>query len=375
MIVAVLGAGNGGGAALAELVNKGFKVRLWNRSDETLLPFRRAGGIRYNGVLGEGLAAPELMTADLAAAIDGADVILSCLPTTAHGRIAAALAALGANAAPVVLNPGHTGGALEFVAAFKRHGVAPPPTAEFSTLTYVARKPQPGMVSITGAAKQVRVAAMPGGEAALSAAKVLYPIAKDATDVIATGLANVNMVLHPPGALLGAAWVESRRGDFTFYVQGLPDGVGRVMAALDDERLAVARCYGHDLPDLFAEMQSIGTIESGADKSAGLAAAVRSGKANSRIKAPDSLAHRYYREDFWYGIKPFLALAGIADASVPVAASLMNLAEILVGGAALPEGRSAAAMGIDGLGKDELLGLVRPQESGPASQTSGNMTS
>ena len=359
MIVAVLGAGNGGAAALVELVQKGFRIRLWNRSDETLLPLRRAGGIRYNGVLGEGLATPELMTANLAAAIEDADVILSCLPTLAHGRIAGALAGLGANAVPVVLNPGHTGGALEFAAAFGRHGVAPPPIAEFSTLTYVARKPRPDMVSITGAAKQVRVAALPGGGAALSAARVLYPVAQTAADVIATGLANVNMVLHAPGAILGAAWVESCRGDFTFYVQGLPDGVGRIMAALDDERLAVARCYGHDLPDLFVEMQSIGTIESGADKSAGLAAAVRGGEANSHIKAPDSLAHRYYREDFWYGIKPFLAFARIVGANVPVAASLMKLAEILVGGPAISEGRSAEAMGIDGLNRDELLELVR----------------
>jgi len=174
------------------------------------------------------------------------------------------------------------------------------------------------------------------------------------------------MVLHPPGAMLGAAWVESSRGGFTFYVEGLPDGVGRIMTALDDERLAVARCYGHDLPDLFTEMQSIGTIESGADPSAGLAAAVRNGAANRHIKAPDSLSHRYYREDFWYGIKPFLAFAAIAGAPVPVAASLMKLAEILLGRQAISEGRSASfegrsaeAMGIDGLGKDELLEWVR----------------
>jgi len=359
MIVAVLGAGNGGAAALAGLVQQGFKARLWNRSDETLRPFRQAGGVRYKGVLGEGLAAPEMMTADLAAAIDGADIVLSCLPTLAHGRIAEALAGLGANSAPVVLNPGHTGGALEFAAAFSRNGMAPPPVAEFSTLTHVARKSEPDTVSITGAAKQVRVAALPGGEAALEAARALYPAARAAADVLATGLANVNMVLHPPGAILGAAWVESSRGDFTFYVQGLPDGVGRIMSALDGERLAVARRYGHDLPDLFAEMQSIGTIESGADPSAGLAAAIRGGEANSRIKAPDSLAHRYYREDFWYGIKPFLDLARIAGENVPVAASLMKLAEILAGMPAAPEGRSAAAMGIDGLSKDELLERVR----------------
>ena len=358
MIVAILGAGNGGASAVVELCQRGFKTRLWNRSAETLLPFQRAGGIKYTGVFGQSIAAPHLITSNLSDAIEGVDIILICLPTLAHTHIADALAELGANTIPVVLNPGHTGGALEFVAAFHRHNISPPPTAEFSTLTYVARKPQPDTVWITGAAKHVWVAAMPGGEVAQTRAKDLYPVAETAGNVIATGLANVNMVLHPPGAILGAAWVETCKGDFTFYVQGLPDGVGRIMAALDGERLAVARAYGHKLPDLFAEMQSIGTIESDADNSAGLASAIRGGEANSKIKAPDSLAHRYYREDFWYGIKPFLAFAGIAGVDAPVAGSLMKLAELLVGGTKTTEGRSASVMGIDGLNKDELLSLV-----------------
>ena len=358
MIVAILGAGNGGASAVVELGQRGVKTRLWNRSVETLLPFQQAGGIKYTGILGEGMVTPGLVTADLAGAIEGADIILVCLPTLAHAGIAEALAKLGANTRPVVLNPGHTGGALEFVTAFSRHRISPPPTAEFSTLTYVARKPQPDTVWITGAAKHVWVAAMPGGEAALAGAKDIYPVAETAGNVLATGLANVNMVLHPPGAILGAAWVESCKGDFTFYVQGLPEGVGRIMAALDAERLAVARAFGHQLPDLFTEMQSIGTIESDADASAGLASAIRGGEANSKIKAPDSLAHRYYREDFWYGIKPFLAFAGIAGVDVPTAASLMKLAELLVDDTMSTEGRSASVMGIDGLNKDELISLV-----------------
>ena len=358
MIVAVLGAGNGGASAVVELGQRGFKTRLWNRSAETLLPYQRAGGIKYTGVFGESLATPDLITTNLADALEGVDIILICLPALAHTRIAGALADLRAETIPVLLNPGHTGGALEFVAAFHRRNLSPPPTAEFSTLTYVARKPRPDTVWITGAAKHVWVAAMPGGEVAQTRAKDLYPVAETADNVIATGLANVNMVLHPPGAILGAAWVETCKGDFTFYVQGLPDGVGRIMAALDGERLAVARAYGHKLPALFTEMQSIGTIESDADSSDGLASAIRGGKANGKIKAPNSLAHRYYREDFWYGVKPFLAFAGIAGVDTPVAGSLMKLAQLLVGDTGTTEGRSASVMGIDGLNKDELLSLV-----------------
>src|SRR5436305_1211530 len=94
--VAVIGAGAGGAAAAAELAGKGHAVRLWARSPATLAPFQAQGGVAYEGVLGEGLAPSALITADLAAAIDGADVILVCLPTLAHADVALALARAGA---------------------------------------------------------------------------------------------------------------------------------------------------------------------------------------------------------------------------------------------------------------------------------------
>ena len=74
---------------------------------------------------------------------------------TAGGLIAAALAAAGwPSDRPVVLNPGHTGGALEFAETFSRSGRAAPPVVEFSTLTYVARKYRPDGVTVSGRAKQ-----------------------------------------------------------------------------------------------------------------------------------------------------------------------------------------------------------------------------
>ena len=360
MRIAVLGAGAGGAAAAVELAQNGHSVRLWNRSADTLQPFIAAGGVKHEGVLNCGRAAVERISADLDAVLNDTDGILVSLPTLAHSAIADLLADLGANSLPVVLNPGHTGGVLAFRNVFARRGMAPPPVAEFSTLTYVARKSSPDTVAITGVAARIWAAALPGDDAALVMARQLYPAAQAARDVLATSLANVNLILHPPGAILGASWVEATGGDFTFYVQGLSDGVGSVMATLDAERLAVAAAFDLALPDLFAEMQAIGTIESSTDREAGLAAAVRSGTANRKIRAPDSLGHRYYVEDFFYGVRPFLALAEIAGIDVPVARSLMTLAEIMVDPGGMIEGRSAAAMGISEMTKQELIDMVRP---------------
>ena len=260
-----------------------------------------------------------------------------------------------------MLNPGHTGGALEFEQAFREVAGYAPPIAEFSTLTYVARKYQPQRVTVSGRAKRVRGAALPGADAALALARTLFDNVTPVDDVLASGLSNVNMVLHPPGAVLAASWVEARRGDFTFYVDAMTPGVTRVMHALDEERRSVASAFGHALPSLVAEMKAIGTVEESADEH-DLMAAISGGEANRRIKAPDSLSHRYYLEDFGYGLVPFLVFAGIASVPTPVAQSLLHLGSALTGIDFRANGRTAERMQISGLTPKQLMAWVRTRQ-------------
>jgi opine dehydrogenase len=355
--VAVLGAGAGGAAATAELAAAGHSVRLWNRSAETLEPFVAAGGVRHEGVLGSGLARPDLISPLLADVIDGADVAVVCLPAIAHEDVATALAALGSTV-PIVLNPGHTGGALHVRRVFRDAGTTLPPLAELSTLTYVARKYAPDTVTISGVADRVRVACLPAGDAALVWARELFSAASPERDVLATDLANVNVVLHPPGAILGAAWVEATGGDFLFYAEGVTTGVARVIAALDLERLAIARAFGHVLDPLHREMAAIGTADRDAAARDDLAGAIRSGAANAKIRAPDSLRHRYYLEDFGYGLVPLLVLARLAAVEAPVASSLLALAGTLLDHDFEAEGLNAKGLGIEQLDRAALIDLV-----------------
>jgi opine dehydrogenase len=133
--------------------------------------------------------------------------------------------------------------------------------------------------------------------------------------------------------------------------------VVRVMAALDNERRAVAAAFGHDLPTVIEEMRAIGTVsaQAAADD---YRAAISDGEANRRIRAPDTLAHRYYAEDFGYGLTPFLAFASIANVQTPVAAALSLLGDA-ASGARGDAGRTAERMGIAGLSCEALLRRVR----------------
>lgn len=357
--VAVFGGGAGGAAAAVELSQRGYTVRLWNRREETIAPYR--AGIRYEGVLGAGVLSPAVVTTDPREALFGAETVVVCLPALAHDQVAADLASLRIEL-PLVLNPGHTGGALHFREVFRAAGAVPPPIAELSTLTYVARvdRPtRPDTVVISGRAGRVHLACLPGGERAVEAALELFPAAVPASDVLATSLSNVNLVLHPPGALLGAAWVEATGGDFRFYADATTPGVARVLNALDAERLAVADAFGHRLPNLLDEMTAIGTVDETAAGTGDLGYAIRSGSANARIKAPDSLQHRYYREDFGYGLLSFTEFAQIGGVKVPLARALLHVGGVLVGGGLIDEGLDAKRLGIEGLDHAGLLAEVR----------------
>ena len=354
-VVAILGGGAGGCSAAVDLGAAGHIVQLWNRRAESLGALLDGGALHHDGVLGTGTFRPALVTTELGRALAGAQVAVLCQPALAHEAVLGELAALGWDQ-PIVLNPGHTCGALHARAVFAARGRELPPVAELSTLTYVARKPAPDSVSVYGKAGRVHAAALPGGADALRIAAELFPAASPAADVIATSLANVNLVLHPPGAVLGASWIEATGGDFTFYVEGMTDGVVRAVTELDAERLAVARAYGHTLPPLLEEMAAIGTVEPGA---AGAGPAIRGARANAAIKAPGSLAHRYFREDLPYGLVPFLGLAELAGVSVPLARALLALGEVVTGEQFGADGLNLARLGLAGRSIEDVLALVR----------------
>jgi opine dehydrogenase len=106
-------------------------------------------------------------------------------------------------------------------------------------------------------------------------------------------------------------------------------------------------------------MQRYGTVEPWVTDTDDLLNAIASGEANRRIRAPDSLEHRYYREDFGHGLLPFIEIARIAGVPTPVADALYRLGGALTGTDFAAAGRTAATMGIEGMDRAALLRRVR----------------
>ena len=148
---AVIGAGHGGKAMAAHLALMGFKVNLYNRTFEHIEIIKKRGGIELDSAEGgpKGFGKLALVTAKMAEAIKGVDVIMVVLPSSAHGDIARSMAPHLKGGQIVVLHPGRTCGALEFVKVIRDSGCKADVTvAEAETFIYASRSDGPAQARI-----------------------------------------------------------------------------------------------------------------------------------------------------------------------------------------------------------------------------------
>jgi opine dehydrogenase len=333
--IAILGAGNGGCAAAADLVRRGFEVNLFTRSAETLKPIRERGGIEYTGAIGDGFAAIKTITNKIEEALEGAEFIVISTPTNAHGWYARLLAPLLKSQHFILLDPGHTGGGLHFVNSLRQAGFKDEVrTCETITLTHGSRMAGPCKVGVMVVMTNLKLSAFPGRylPELLPKVKEAFPNVVPATNVLETGLLNLNAMEHPPGTLLNAGWIEFSKGDFRFYSQGISPSVARIIQDLDNERLAVVRALNR-LAGLQMKEQTFieyfyqaGFTSERAVKADDMYLALQDSEPNRLVKAPSTLNHRYVNEDVGFGLVPIYSFGQMADVPMPVTRLMIDLA-------------------------------------------------
>lgn len=351
--ITVLGAGNAGCAAAAHLTLMGFRVSIFNRWESELAPIREKGGIHIRGAVGEGLAQIQTVTTDIEEAAEGADFFLVVAPALAHDYFATELArVIGNKGATIMLNPGHTGGALHFMQALRKAGVnSEVRICETNTNTYICRLTGSAEVSVYGRARKVLFGAVPG-KLTNELAEIVgefYPFISPVESVLDTGFANINAIMHPAGMLLNAGRIESKEGRFTFYDEGTTQAVGRVIDALDMERLSVMKSLGLN-PTAFVEVfYEYGATSARAVKTGSAYHALKESEANRQITSPNSLKNRYLAEDIPFGLVPMAGLGDLAGVSTPVIDALINLACIVNATDYWHDGLTLEKMGLSGL--------------------------
>jgi len=362
--IVVVGAGNGGKAAAADLALQGKRVRLFEFPEyranvDGIMKSRR---LRATGAV-VGQATLELVTCDLVEALGGADTVMVCTQALAHGRAASELAPFIRPEQLVILNPGSTGGSLHFVHVFRELGLKEMPTlVETSTLTYGCRA-KGGTVDVRLKVSRVLYGTFPAGVIGTVGPELetLYPGLIRAATVLEAGLNNANPVIHPPIALLNAARIEKEGSKMLFYRDGVSPAVAHVIQSLDNERMALLHALGYP-----SQPDPVTSIEQGYAESTDYFECYSQGPGYRGFPSPDTLDHRYFHEDMGIGLVMFCSLGKLLGVSTPSCEAVVRMGSVVTGIDYFGQGRrTLEGLGLEGLSIDGLRSFLETGEMPP----------
>jgi opine dehydrogenase len=133
-------------------------------------------------------------------------------------------------------------------------------------------------------------------------------------------------VIHPPVTLLNAALIERAGGNFDFYEEGITESVGRLMAAVDRERLALAARLGVPvLPEPTLGVLQGYMVEENYSTGYATAPGFRG------IRAQRKLDDRYLTEDVGYTMVFLTDLGRQIGVPTPIMDAIIEIASTVLG--------------------------------------------
>lgn len=338
--VMIMGAGHQGLAMAAHLGSEGVECRLWNRSEAHIADLAREGSVSCSGIV-EGEVPVGTVSTSVRECL--APTVMVAAPSSAHRDIAGLLAPLVDGSFTVILNPGRTLGALDFVDALVEAGCAElPVVAEAQTIVYTCRRDASRGVRIFALKDGVPMA----GADAESTARALDVLPacirghfRAAASLVETSLGNVGMVLHCAPVLMNVGWIESERASFEYYYDGISPTIARLLEGIDAERLSVASAMGCPVEPLTGWLsRTYGT------RGSSLYEHLQSNEAYRGIDAPKTVRHRYVEEDVPNGLVPLESLGERFGVPTPLTSSVVTFACQVMGEDYRASGRKAALL-------------------------------
>ena len=358
MKIAVLGGGNGSLAAAGDLTLAGHEVRLWRRDRAAVEAHKAAGGlITVKDFRGRHEARPGLITADMAEAARGAELVLCPAPATAQADIARVLAPHLADGQVVFLPPGTFGSFLFAKTAWDAGNRAKVAFAETGTLPWLTRKHAPFEAAITILAKRLPTGVFPLTlqARALEVIGRAFPgVIEPCGDALSGALMNAGPIIHPPLITMNAAPLEHfERWDI--HKEGTQPVTRRVTDALDAERMSIREALDYGRPhfplaDHYARegeewMYGRGSHEKITD----------SGDWRERIVLTE---HRYMLEDVRIGLSLLASVGELAGVQTPLARAFLAIGSAICREDFMATGRTLASLGLGHLDRAGLTALL-----------------
>ena len=359
--VVIIGAGLGGIALVANLGLAGYRLRLHDRDESRLMKIRERGGLDVEGIV-QGFAPLEAVTADLAPAIDGADVVIIVTGSHFHADVAQSLARVLRDGQTILLIQGGTGGSFVVRRELERAGCpATVDVAEMDNYPYSLGWPEPTRVKMTIVKRWLQIASLPASriEAVMATLGAAFPQAVAAPSVLATGLTNMNATLHVVNMVGNIGRLEASGNRYRFYAEGYTPSLVTLLEALDAERLAVAAAFGVRVPGIHAWLRDTYGLGGDTLRETFHRLTYEPTGPYQWTPTPPSLQHKYVIEDVPCGLVAMSSLGRTASVATPVIDGLIELTSAMLGRDFRGEGRNLEALGLAGRSVAEIRALVR----------------
>lgn len=359
--VAVLGAGNGGITAAADLKLRGFEVALFElpQFSKNLDLLQEKGSILVKEADRTQRVTIDFLTTDIVQALEGAHLVLVTIPATWIESFARMCAPHIDENQIVMLHTAACMGSFRFVKAAREIGVSTDfKIGEFSTLAYGTRAfPEKGEVELLLRVKEFYFAAYPAERTAEITApcQQVYPTAVPVENIWATTLLNGNPEVHPGPSVVNAGRIDYSKGEFWLYVEGITKHTFNVLMAVNDERVTLGRALNLKLEDCNTARKKRGYLVDGPGE---WYEKYNTSPVFSKVKGPESLDSRYVTEDISNGLVLYSSLGSALGVPTPASDAIITLGGILLQRDFMAEGVTLKRLGLAGKGKDELLTAV-----------------
>ncbi len=358
MKITILGSGNGACATAFEWASAGHDVYMYDfpQFTKVIAQIAADGGITCEGEM-TGFAPIKYAGHDIETCVTDADLIIAVGPAYSTEPFGKACAPYVKAGQKYLISPSSCLGTIVFKNALglkiDDYSVT---ISDFSTLPYAVRLLDNGHVAIfnhlNAGYKMATLPSSRNDEMASLIGQVHTGLEK-AGSIFETCLQNANPMLHPCITTLNVARVEAPE-DFLFYEQGVTPGVGNLLKAIDDERIALGARLGVKIesdPSISVRQgyMTEATYDTGYIYSPGF----------KGIKAQTQLDYRYYNEDAGYGLVLWVDLADRLGMEIPtIRAMLQIVSAIMKRDYKSEKARTLETLGLDCYDIDELCKIL-----------------
>ena len=362
--ICIMGGGNGGFAAAADLTMRGFEITLYEdpRFAASIAGIAETKTIHLMEK-GQPLGSVTLrkITTDLADALSDVDLIMPISPAFAQEAVAKSLIPHLKDGMIIFLCPGSCGGGLVYGKIFHDAGVyRKVRICEISTLPYATRKVDSCTVNILLRTPTLWFSAFPAryNQELFALVDPLFPGITPMTDVLETALNNGNIDSHPTPVVLNAGKIDHLKpGEVHYhYKDGISPAVARVVEQVSGERMAICEALGYRKIPILERLEVTGYCPRSDD----LYTAYRGSVGIFMdISGPNDLSGRYLTEDAPCSLVFCANLARSLGVATPLMDSVTNLASALRGEDYWVTGRTLEKVGLANMTGEEMKAFVQ----------------